>query len=224
MQKKAAQPIHILYRYGFDDIYFVNELLKPLDNMTAKIRILDIDSKELFNKTININIGVNTAKQIFELPKLENLSTTYFLDLRLYDADKNEIDNNFYWLSTHKDELDYEAEVEDWYYYTPSKDYADLTALNDLPKVKLDVKHHFESDGDQQKVYVELENSNDSIAFFVEMRVIGEKSGASILPVFWQDNYISLLPGEKKEYIATFDKKNLKNEKPKLFVTGWNIL
>ena len=73
------------------------------------------------------------------LPEIENLTSTYFLDLRLINNSGIEIGNNFYWLSTKKDVLDYEAEIEDWAYYTPSSEYADFTLLNSLPKVSLNV-------------------------------------------------------------------------------------
>ena len=41
-----------------------------------------------------------------------------------------------------------------------------------------------------------------------------------ILPIIWSDNYISLLPDEKKEIEATY---NFKNKNPKLNVIGWNL-
>ena len=44
-----------------------------------------------------------------------------------------------------------------------------------------------------------------------------------VLPVFWEDNYISLLPGEKRTLQVEFDMKNLDGDKPLLKVDGWNI-
>ncbi len=61
------------------------------------------------------------------------------MDLRLIDESGIEAGNNFYWLSTKKDVLDYEAEVEDWAFYTPTKEYADFTLLRSLPKISLNV-------------------------------------------------------------------------------------
>ena len=44
-----------------------------------------------------------------------------------------------------------------------------------------------------------------------------------MLPVFWEDNYISLLPKEKRVLQVEFDLKNLDGEKPLLKVEGWNV-
>ena len=221
--KKACQPLHLLYRYGLNDIFLVNDFLNSAKNLKATIRIFDIDSRELFNQTLTVDIGENQSKQIFKLPEIENLSTTYFLDLRLINSEGVEIDNNFYWLSTKPDVLDYEAKAGEWSFYTPSKEYADFTLLNSLPEVQIRVSHRFEKSEDKQKVLVELDNQANNIAFFIELNVSGKKSGATILPVFWDDNYISLLPGEKRKIEATFFDKDLKNDKPELKISGWNL-
>jgi hypothetical protein len=43
------------------------------------------------------------------------------------------------------------------------------------------------------------------------------------LPVFWEDNYISLLPKEKRVVMVEFDKESLDEKKPLLKVDGWNV-
>ena len=42
-------------------------------------------------------------------------------------------------------------------------------------------------------------------------------------PVIWQDNYISLLPGEKREITATYRARSLGEAQPKIEVSGWNV-
>jgi len=41
--------------------------------------------------------------------------------------------------------------------------------------------------------------------------------------VFWQDNYFSLLPGEKKEVAVSVRKRELDSSKPVLLVDGFNV-
>jgi exo-1,4-beta-D-glucosaminidase len=151
------------------------------------------------------------------------LSTTYFLDLRLIDGKGTEISNNFYWLSTTADILDYDFNFDDFAFYTPSKDYADFTLINSMPKVKLNINHHIKQDGSEQRTCVNIENPTKYIAFFIEMNIKGRKSGNSILPQYWEDNYISLLPGEKRTINGSFNKKDLKEDQPELTISGWNI-
>ena len=47
--------------------------------------------------------------------------------------------------------------------------------------------------------------------------------GEEILPVVWEDNYISLLPGEKREVTATYRASELGAAKPSVEVSGWNV-
>ena len=221
--KKACAPLHLLYRYGFEDIFIVNDFLKPEDNLTATIRIFDIQSHELYYQSIPVEIGANQAKKIWTLPEIENLTTTYFLDLRLRNDREREIDNNFYWLSTKADVLDYEKDLGDFGYYTPSKEFADLSLLSQLPEIKIDVLHRFERKDDRILCVADLNNPTDTIAFFIDLQISRRKSRETVAPVFWEDNYFSLLPGEKREIGASFNEKDLQDEEPVLKMTGWNL-
>jgi exo-1,4-beta-D-glucosaminidase len=55
------------------------------------------------------------------------------------------------------------------------------------------------------------------------MNIMDEKSGQSILPVLWDDNYFSLLPGETKKIKVSILNKYLKDKEPVLEIAGWNI-
>ena len=92
--------------------------------------------------------------------------------------------------------------------------------LNKLPKVNLDVKSIHEKLDGEQKFTIELENNSDKIAFLINLKLVEEETGEIILPVFWEDNFISLLAGEKRTIIATFTSES----KAELKVEGWNLL
>jgi exo-1,4-beta-D-glucosaminidase len=70
---------------------------------------------------------------------------------------------------------------------------------------------------------VTVENPSKSIAFFVRLKLNKGKGGEEILPVVWEDNYISLLPGEKREVTATYHATTLGSAKPEVEVSGWNV-
>jgi len=57
----------------------------------------------------------------------------------------------------------------------------------------------------------------------VRRKVDKDKGGEEILPVLWQDNYISLLPGEKREITATYRAPELGTTPPYVEVKGWNV-
>jgi len=221
--RKACEPLHLLYNYGDHTINIINDHLDRVTNYRAGIRVFNIDSSEVLNKTVNINVPEESSSVVYKLPENLELTTSYFLDLRLLDEKGKEKGNNFYWLSTRKDILDYKAEFEDWPFYTPSKEYADLTGLSSMPKVSLSVDSHFEISGDKQLGKVVIKNQGDNIAFFIDLRVAGKISGRTILPVFWDDNYISLLPGETRSINVQLSVKDMGNEEPVFEIYGWNL-
>ena len=57
----------------------------------------------------------------------------------------------------------------------------------------------------------------------MRLKVNKGKGGDEILPVLWQDNYISLLPGEKREVTATYRARELGATQPVVEVSGWNV-
>ena len=43
------------------------------------------------------------------------------------------------------------------------------------------------------------------------------------MPIFWEDNYFSLLPKEKRQVKVEFNPQDLNGELPVLEIDGWNI-
>ncbi len=76
---------------------------------------------------------------------------------------------------------------------------------------------------DEEVTHVTVENPSKSLAFFIRMKVNKGAKGEEILPVIWQDNYITLLPGEKREVTATYRASELGESKPVVEVSGWNV-
>lgn len=222
--RKACSPLHAIYRYGFDDIWLANEDLNDADGLTVKIRAFNLKSKEIFSDQWKGDIKSNQSKLIYLLPDIKNLSPVWFLDLRVFNKENQEVDNNIYWLSTRKDVLDYEASKKlPWAFYTPEKQYADFKSLNQLPKVKLDYDYQFGKDNGQGDVRLKIKNPTGTIAFFVFLDLVDPETREPVLPVFWSDNYFTLLPGEERTYSAGYFLRNAGSEKPLIKVQGWNV-
>ncbi len=217
--KKACSPVHLIYNYGDKQIYAVNDYLYPIENLQAHIRVFSINSEVLLDESVSFKLGKDTSAAIFNLGELRGMSTTYFVDLRLYDRELKEVSNNFYWLSTKEEVLDYEADLGDFAFHTPSAVYADLTLLNGLPKTYVVVRHLFKQDGNNQKLEVHLHNKGNHIAYLINLKVVNKATDELLLPIFWDDNFISLLPGEKRKLTASHPYRG----EAALKVEGWNM-
>jgi len=67
-----------------------------------------------------------------------------------------------------------------------------------------------------------LENESDTPCLMVRLKVVGNKTGERILPVFYSDNYVFLMPGESKEIMMKFQKQDTRGEKPIVKISGFN--
>jgi exo-1,4-beta-D-glucosaminidase len=218
--KTASQSLNIAYNYGDKGIYLVNDTHVSYENLNVEIRIFNFDSEEVFSTSIPEAVGENESRKILDMLGIKELSPIYFLDLKLKNNDGKVVSDNFYWLSIKEDILDEKGTT---WFYTPIKEFADFTGLMDLPKVTLDVQHKFENMDSEQLVRVCLKNPTDKIAFFIELKVIGDRTGRSVLPIFWEDNYISLLPGETKSINGRFSGEDTGGEIPMFVFSGWNL-
>ncbi len=61
------------------------------------------------------------------------------------------------------------------------------------------------------------------MAFMVHVRVTRGKGGEDITPIFWDDNYFSLPPGESRTVAAKFERSSQDAPKPVLVIDGWNV-
>jgi exo-1,4-beta-D-glucosaminidase len=219
--KKANEPVHAVYSYDDRTIAVVNDN-KPrsaVRGLHLRTRILGLDNSEKFAKDTVIDIPADSSLRVFTLPEPTNLSTAaYFVDLRLTGSDGRPISNNFYWLSTKMDAL---SDSSTWY-MTPVKNYADFTALRSMPQAAVSASARSSRSGSTGTTTVTLKNPTNAIAFFMRLQVVG-KGGEEALPVTWEDNYVTLLPGESRTLTARYNVRDLGGASPRVIVTGWNI-
>jgi exo-1,4-beta-D-glucosaminidase len=218
--KTATQPLNPIYGYDDHSIYVVNSRYQDAKDLRVVTKVLNLDMSEKFSNESTVDVPADGVAKVIGLPDISDLSPTYFVALRILNANGNLVGSNFYWLPTKPDVLDWSR--SNWY-TTPTASYADFTALAQLPKVKLKVTERSERNGENEITHVTLENPTTDLAFFVRLKVNKGKGGEEILPVLWQDNYISLLPGEKRETTATYRAAELGTTPPYVEVKGWNV-
>ena len=219
--KKACEPVHVQYSYDDNSVAVVNGTYETLKGTKVSAKIYSIDAKEKASHNANLDLAPDSSTKAFDLPKPDGLTPTYFLKLELRDAAGKLLSDNFYWLSLKADVLDWNKRKDT--VYTPQKEFGDLTGLNNLPGAKISITKSSQGSGNNSSLTVVMENKGDSVAFMVHPRLIRGKGGDDLTPIFWNDNYFSLLPGEKKTVTARFDSASLQGATPELVVEGWNV-
>jgi len=189
--KKANEPLHVQYSYDDRGIVVVNSFYRAYTGLRVTARVYTTAMQEKFTKSTTTDIAEDAAKRVFEIPEIAGLTSTYFVSLTLEDVTGKTISRNLYWLSTKPETLDWDK--SNWY-YTPTKTFADYTALNKLPAAQLQLTAKGES--------ITVTNPSRSLAFAVHLKIT--RNGEEVLPVLWEDNYFPLLPGETRTVTARF--------------------
>jgi exo-1,4-beta-D-glucosaminidase len=197
--KKACEPVHVQFSYDDRSVVVVNDEPRPHQDLTVKARLLNLDLREVFAGDARVDMPADTAVRALSLPTPQELSRTYFLVLELTNGAGEQVSTNFYWLSTQEDALDW---GHTQWFYTPTTTYADLTALASLPQTTLTLDP--DPAGPDGTVRVRVRNTGSALAFQVHVRLEDADIGQEVLPVFWSDNYLSLLPGETRTLTAAF--------------------
>ncbi len=217
--KKACEPVHVQYSYDDRSIVVVNNTSQRVAG-TLLMNVVNLDGAVQLSRPVAIDAAPDSSARVFTLPDIATLSPVYFLDLRLNTPAGRVISTNFYWLSTKTDELDW---AKSTWYGTPVKSYADLTSLKDLKPATVTTAVEHRRRGTEGETRVTLTNTGKSIAFFVRLQVTKGAGGDEILPVLWEDNYVSLMPGERRELGATYRLADLGSARPAVKISGWNL-
>jgi exo-1,4-beta-D-glucosaminidase len=216
--RQGCQPVNAIYHYGNRAVYLTNDTLANIPAVTLHTRLYSQDSKIVFQHDSKLACPENSTTEALILPPLGQDGTVYFLDLSV-TGPNGVMARNFYWLSAKPDVLD--PAKGDWT-WMPNKTFADFTALGTLPIAPVTLTTEFRP-GDKAECLVKLTNQSDKIAFFIELQLVRDKTGEPVLPVLWDDNYVSLLPHESRTLKARYAPADLGGEKPKVVVQGWNI-
>ncbi len=218
--KRAMEAVHPIYGYDDRSVWVVSSQYEDAKGLKLITKVYNLDMTEKFSQESAVDAAADSSNKVLTLPALPEASAVYFLVLRLQDGNGKLVGSNFYWLSSKPETLDWEK--SNWY-MTPTSEFADYTALSQLPKASLKTASHTERRAEQAITHVTVENPSKALAFFVRLKVNKGAGGEEILPVIWEDNYFSLLPGEKREVSASYRGAALGSAKPSVEVSGWNV-
>jgi hypothetical protein len=201
--KRANQPVHIQLGLVEPTVTVVNHTLAPRTRLTVRARVLDPSMRVLLEKQAGVDMAANSYRDVFELERPRELPPLYFVQLDLSDSAGKRIGDNLYWL--------------------PAKEGQAMQGLHTLPPVRLTATCRFEGQGAEKTGRVSISNPTSRLAFFVQLALTRGRGGPEILPIRWEDNYFSLMPGESRELTARFAATDAGPGQPVLEVGGWNI-
>ena len=184
--------------------------------MKVVASVYNLDTTRKWNREAKVDMAADSSTRVMTVPEIEGLSATWFVALRLEDPSDDLVSENFYWLSTAPETLEGEKST---YYHTPTKTFADYTALASLSPVQLKLN----SSSKPGSTTVSVTNPSKALAFGLRLKVLRATDREEVLPVLWEDNYFALLPGETRQLTATYPAKVLGQATPVVEIKGWNV-
>jgi exo-1,4-beta-D-glucosaminidase len=211
--RKANEPLHIQYRFDDRRVVVVNSMLMAHQGLRAIARAVDLSGQSQFSREASLNVTADGVAVAFGIP--EQTATT-FLQLELRDNRGTTVSENFYWIPAKLAELDWRKTT---YVNTPAIRYADMRDLASLPQASV----HFSARRGKERgeVVVEVTNSSSAVAFFLHFRAVKAGTDEEIAPVFWDDNFISLMPGDARA-LTVSGLADAKGEM-EIKIDGWNV-
>jgi exo-1,4-beta-D-glucosaminidase len=226
--KQGLKPVSIVYDYyatgdrSVARIHLVNQTLTRLANVTASVSFINLDGSVKFNLSKeHLNMSPISSTEAMTVPRVKDLSPAFFVRCRLTSSDGRLLADNVYWQSTTDDDLG-SPESEDGFKLT-QRSWADLTALNNMPPADVAMSSSSQQAGNWVTVTVTLTNRSHAPAFFMRAEVINGSGGDEILPILWDDNYVTLFAGETKKLQARYEVTNSAASPPFVRLQGHNV-
>jgi exo-1,4-beta-D-glucosaminidase len=188
--------------------------------MKVVAKVYNLEGKELATREEKVNVPADSSVKAFDLPKAEGLTMTFFAKLQMFNPTGKLVSDNFYWLSAKEDTLDWGRRQDT--VYTPQAEFGDLTGLESLPPTVIALSKIYERHKGSGRIVLTLKNSGKSVAFMAHLRLVNSQ-GRDVVPVFWDDNYITLLPGESRQVSVHYETAGLGSKPPEVALDGWNV-
>ena len=179
--RKGCEPIHVQLNLATADVDVVNHRFDPLTNVTVAATVYDLNGHRVDERTAaTFNAPASKCTTAFKL-KWPAAPAVRFVRLALSDRGGAVLSDNFYW---HADRDE------------------DLRQLNDLPPVDLRTTVASRRAKGSAVTTITLSNPTDHVALMAHLSLRDDATGQRVLPVFYADNYVSLLPGESRTVTA----------------------
>ena len=202
--KKGLRPLSVVFdSYATGDgsvarVSVVNQTQVDEQNLRVRVRVYDLQGNLQTDGTADhINVSAGGAAEAMTLPRGLAKSPVFFVRCQLTRPSGEVVAENVYWQSQRPDNVG--NPDNDRAFESTQVSWADMTALNNLPRVPLDITARHESTLGRDSVVVGLHNGTRDIAFFERAEVLSSPDGDEILPIEYDDNYVTVFPGETVE-------------------------
>jgi len=225
--KKALRPVHIVWDYyatgdrSKAKFYVTNQTPEILDHVSVIVEFYNLDSsRKYFREIKDFSVKPNTSSEAVTVARIPGLSSTYFVRCLLRNANAAILAENVYWGSTMDDDLG-ETKNDEQFKTTLAK-WADMSALNTMLRSDVAVSGDVSGANGESVAKIVLTNRSNRVAFFLRAEVTKGADGEEVLPITYDDNYMTVFPHEVRTIVAKFATSALGSAPGALRIEGYN--
>lgn len=176
--RKGAAPLHVMYDPTDGMVMAVNNTFSYARDLMLELKVYDMQGHDSLLTQLFVEAGPATVQKFMSLKGvLDKLSEKEgsFFSLRLLNTKQQVVDENLYWLPD------------------AGGNHSGLQRLS-TADVKVTARK-----AAADSILVTISNpAGGPVAFFNRLSLVDAQSKKRLLPVFYSDNYFSVLPGEEK--------------------------
>lgn len=201
--KEALKPIHVQYSADDYGLEVVNILPKAEPNLHVHAEVSSPTGVIESQRDFRVNVGINATVVAGSLAKELDYDKIHFLALTLTAANGAVLDRDVRWMQRN----------QHW------------AGLQTIPPAKVTaVVTDREVITDESVYNIRIENTSSVPAVYAWVHVIKGTGGQEVLPSFWNDDALTLMPHEIRHLTVRFRTKQLDEAKPHLMVEGFNVM
>jgi hypothetical protein len=202
-EKTALEPMHVQLDLASDAVEVVDTTPEASGQLQAIADVYSLDNQSLLHQEAPASVPADSEATPLHLnlaPLQKN--AVILVRLQLKDASGNIVSRNLYWIAGE------------------SQDFRQLTRLAP-PAVTANATAT--RDSDTMRIRVELKNTGSDVALQNKLTLIRSSDGQRILPAYYSDNYVSLLPGETREIEVEYPLSAAEGIQPAFTLRGFNL-
>jgi hypothetical protein len=176
--KKACEPVHAQLNLPDFTLTVTNISRLPQSQLTLRTRIVSLDNRVLAERIDPVAVAENSVANLgkLDLQPILKREALVLVKLTLTDSQGATLSDNLYW---------------------QGRDAASYRQLNELAAQPIGVSARARKVGEGTIVEVVLTNQGKAPTLEAKITMLDEQ-GVRVLPVYYDDNYVSLLPGESR--------------------------
>jgi Exo-beta-D-glucosaminidase Ig-fold domain/Glycosyl hydrolases family 2/Glycosyl hydrolases family 2, TIM barrel domain/Concanavalin A-like lectin/glucanases superfamily len=206
--KKANAPLHVQMDLSDHTIAVVNTTREQQKDLRITARIVSPDDVTLDAENAAVTADANSVTPVLHLPIpfLTQKNPLVFVRLEMRDEKGELVADNFYWIA--RDDESYRGLNK----LAPASIEAQALAGPSVPG----------SSGEENTWNVRLKNTGASPSVAMKLTLF-HADNTRVLPAYYSDNYLSLLPGEERTLVVHVPHSPVGVSGLHFTLRGWNL-